>query len=1644
MSSLFRLAVAGCAILFGPVALLAAPAKRAEAPLDLIVVVDVSLSMSKNYNTLTKDKDGKITWSATDPEGIRWDGIQFLIDTANDEDRVALVIFRTDAALVTAGLPNQKNGYVMMKDGRKALKEAVRRLQEHELSLEKTAELQLAPTVEQSRAEEDAPLLLTKPKENRLEDFLPMPAATGETRWAYLGSGTSNVLTLRALAEWELLAKIAERPQYVLLFTDGEDACYYQNFNMRTPGATNPLWKGDKPFRLIDKPNESKIIQWGGAALESMIPPDFLKLSPADRKNFDESKYKALREKDVLSRIQRNEPIIDITLATLRKANVNVFTFGLGPDVEKTMLERIVSGARPTSGVKDFRGATFFAKDNLKLFEQLQHVGWELRERWKVTGVPSRTSKTEAGFNTPSLDVCQSLGALTYSKLPNQAQAQAPLKSLLRPGDPPITARTYSSRSHDYLQVLPQAGTGPREISVEHPEGREAICEFGLRPITPSVELAQPDPTVGYSLLDAIPVRVDFEDIETAKLEPAMFRVTARIFRNGPDGTPQATYELALETRMHAPGSPKWSFEKKWHVARAAFESNILAAAMCGEWNLDVEIETVCTDEKFPDHPLGKAKRKLLRRQFRIDGYPKLKLPEVSTIRTDGPVPGRGKIVLSLDTKFAADELILPDGERVRTETSWLDSSMKYPDFSAANFKGIGGVATAELSVDLTKLDWSTVAKSGRRAAVKTKSNVPDSLSKEAKAQSAEFGIDLRKGEYELQMSSEKLAFDLSNTSAKDPKGRSSKDEVRPSLKTDLFDRAQIRLVVPPDGLIPFRRLGAPEAEAPLKLLCASNEPTAFGAARLGNTQPEVPLALTLRPLDDKPLAPGRYEANVAVRSTADSSSSISSKSLKLTVSVDQLNVAFVGYRKDRLESAALAGTNVELPIKLEMALVAEGTQTLSVRARPKQNPMGPNVALPAVTLVGIREPAWQAVLGSTFGSSPEMEYRLKLAIPESADNGDYQFELDFQLEAISGPGKTKTFSANASVSMQVQRYGLSVSPVTPDGAPVPDRILFESTPGDTQAKEQKIRLAKTVLGTMRWSASVVASPGTPALKTAEKPWFDGLELLASDAGNPNVLHRPSDPIGTKRATTPLGIKQPEQELRLKLSSPPLAPGRYTAVIRFIPRLEGADATALDAVLPDGAAIELPVELIVAGVVPALSVDTDGKQLRAEIRGVKADIGEWEIRSDDHPGWIGALALSKSPRDEITSIATGTVPVPLSRGGPNRFKLIAVGQPTAVPPTAEVIVPARVTLHRQSELPPAPGDANKPAPLRLLFASGDTVIARVRLATGAAAPPALILRRRDDPNASFPPIPLSDDGKNGDAQAGDGEYAGQFTFPTDAGAAYGEYTVSLDPSAKLPYGVEPAKCLLGVARAAEPRSDTLEHSKGLFEIIYGPAQVVAPELVRLKIQGLSNARYRLRVKYLVAGSDADKEGFLARKQVPTSDVFDPRIHLAVKTRGPSGEAGELLKEVWIPFGLEVDLTPEAQKAIEEGLPHPSIEQKSGVMLVITVTGTDSEGRIIEWEDEIPYQVKPKNFYFRTGLVWLIAGVIALPLGVFGIFRWRRWKDKGKVVVAQSAGAGNDILTEKQHRPPQQPAQESREKVTPPPAKPNRLNKDDLF
>src|SRR5262245_10558285 len=191
------------------------PAGERDRPHDLILAVDVSLSMLGSFEETVNGV--RQTFAANDREGIRWDGIQFTVDVARDDDRVALVLYRAESEVVTRFI--DPSGFVRLaqpyprfgnRKGRELLAALVGRLQRLEEGW--------AREIKAMEARGD------RIRAHQFRDYaLFLAEGTPIIRFS-LEHGTASLLTLRRI-ERELLPELRPAPAraWTFLFTDGVD-----------------------------------------------------------------------------------------------------------------------------------------------------------------------------------------------------------------------------------------------------------------------------------------------------------------------------------------------------------------------------------------------------------------------------------------------------------------------------------------------------------------------------------------------------------------------------------------------------------------------------------------------------------------------------------------------------------------------------------------------------------------------------------------------------------------------------------------------------------------------------------------------------------------------------------------------------------------------------------------------------------------------------------------------------------------------------------------------------------------------------------------------------------------------------------------------------------------------------------------------------------------------------------------------------------------------------------------------------------------------------------------------------------------------------------------------------------------------------
>jgi hypothetical protein len=457
----------------------AAPAEgRGEPPQDIILVIEVSASMLFKWQSNTKTD-----LLPNDPESIRWDAVQFMIDIARPEDRIAVVIFSGDAHVVTRAIDGaDPSGLVPIgkpddgkpgRDGRSLLKQAVTDMQAAE---------------QKARKDDDYPVYTVNGKA-----FKP---------W----TETSVICALRTVSE-NLLGKGAAgregRETRVLLLTDGEDMLPSKEEQWNHPAPYNPL--------------KTK------AAYEAYLG--------------ELQKIKAMG----VAEGRRSEALdgwVDRYVKPFREAKAPIFTFALGPECDVPLLEAVARLSRPADAHPVVRGDYRTLKeekrpDSVQLLKQLQEVGWQLRQSWQL---PVQLEKGNEEFETPEIGPWHDMGVLLYCRPAEEYRAEAPpdkdVRGPLARGEEVEGVRPLKSRSHWYYALsrddLARVIDGKKlkgdeklkfVIAGEKERRFPSRAVVSLRTREPLFEYRKPE-GLDYTPLDAIPFEVLFTPYEVNGKRP--------------------------------------------------------------------------------------------------------------------------------------------------------------------------------------------------------------------------------------------------------------------------------------------------------------------------------------------------------------------------------------------------------------------------------------------------------------------------------------------------------------------------------------------------------------------------------------------------------------------------------------------------------------------------------------------------------------------------------------------------------------------------------------------------------------------------------------------------------------------------------------------------------------------------------------------------------------------------------------------------------------------------------------------------------------------------------------------------------------------------------------------------------------------
>jgi hypothetical protein len=588
----------------------AAPAAEpADRPQDLILAVDVSFSMTEAF-----ESRGRMV-PASDADGIRWDGLRFVLDVARPQDRIALVLFRGEAVVVSQFI--DPSGFVELsrsydrfkgKSGRALLEGVLTEIQQKDQEA-------------------------VKKKERNEEYVLDSLGGVKVEMWP----GTSTKLTLDTIRDKGLLAAVdpGKRPTWVLVFTDGVD---------------------EKPFARDDDPRYR-------ASRHGRKRSDFDYIDQLAAK--DSAALNALAGQWVKDYRERQVPVFTFGLGSechlpfLQAISDN--SHPASPD------SRSAASYNPQT-----------SSELLEVLQQVrwelrQHwVVPVLPVRHRPEQEVFRTS--EVGI-WQDLGVLLYRNRLRGGQA--EGQAWAPLRKdvavpRLVPAEgaavevPDLEPRT--SRSHWYYACSTDEPRwqGRLEWTINHQtaddSNYQSKCVAAVRTRQPLFAYREPRQGARYTPKDAIPLEVEFtphavnlrDGKETVPFAAEDFQVMARVF---PLAAPRDVRELTLALLPLEESGPAAKAIRLAPPEKAVrrFRTELVLDTdpeskgkpeLLGRYAVDVTITGI-------QGPLEGAKRRLLRSTFEVTAYPGVHLPEEPiVVSSSGPDTVRAAVAtgLRLDT----------------------------------------------------------------------------------------------------------------------------------------------------------------------------------------------------------------------------------------------------------------------------------------------------------------------------------------------------------------------------------------------------------------------------------------------------------------------------------------------------------------------------------------------------------------------------------------------------------------------------------------------------------------------------------------------------------------------------------------------------------------------------------------------------------------------------------------------------------------------------------------------------------------------------------------------------------------------------------------------------------------------------------
>jgi hypothetical protein len=1521
-----------------------------DQPHDLILAVDVSLSM------IMKTVEGKKEFPPSDRAGIRWDGIQFSVDVARDQDRIALVLYRAENVVVTRFL--DRSGFVQMskpypefggRTGRELLSQLLVELQKQEKKW--------ADEIEALERKKQYPM-------GKFQDFhLPLLAGVPREKFR-MAHGTASLLTLREI-EQRLLPQL--RPKalaWVFLFTDGAEMARYKDDGSQYP------------FSDYDYIARRKGLT--GKRLEAWVEP---------------------------------------WVRVFRAKKVPILTFGLGDACDHPLLESV--GLRSSAPDRpSHRGASYRYGPGmtLKLLNDLRHIQWELSEYWTHDLAPERRDRGQEIFRTPKIGIWRDMGLLLYRLRTGESQrAYCPLKEHMSPpavGGRPLPALVpREGRSYWYYSLSPSAPAlaqaSPEAqlrllVSKDRPphEKYQTHCVAALQPRGPLFRYVGPAPDGRtYTPRDAIPFEVEFHPYalpaRTGQPPEIPFRaedfeVQVTLTRPARDGTAAAKPFARFKLQRDEP-NPADPLAARRFAYDLVLDSNPNAhgdPALTGLYFVDIEIVGIEAPGRRDANPLKGAVRRLIRRTLQVGPYPRLKLaPGPIVLGNDGSGALAAEVRLELDMPT---DPTAPRAPAKPVQTNVRVALGRGPVLGKDVIEpGLFRITPTPLALrgkaGSFRVTLPAEALSGRAEG----DYEGGTLSVQAPWQKVPTALELvvRRRAYTLRVTPPRLRLDLSaRGKSKDPPTLTLKAELETNLdvREKVWLSASDSLEAPASGELEFAQLedglgNKPAKPAVVRFRTRGIGPGAFKLAR-GTEDPEkASLPFTLEP--QSKLQPGLYRRTLYLVGPG-----VKTVPVSVTVAVNEVSVKdSTGKTLDQLSLLGLAGTEVSYTVGFRSALAARPVKKVTVR------------------------PGWEPLRNLSPGGWDRLPLRVKesagdarqvavaLSVPRCVQEGGYETSLTFEI-SVGESDEAQRLQVSLPVYVEVRHTGVRFLQKELERGAL--WLRFPEGKTDSESAPQTLTLLSDAEAPVRWSVERVAAKA-PGLGTTLKPddgrlhvLFKGSSVLPApgETGkDPELRGGPRDPL---RSGSPC-------RLTVRASRKGLAPGLYRTVLRFHSREDRPDAGA-------GQANELTVYVVVPGCANLTAARADARPLylgdealvRVEVAAHDRDPGQGMLRPLDGKG------NSSGPGIPLTRPEAST-PDPAVPGKIVHRYLVKAAPRSAGKNAYEVRWPR---FHRGE----GPAEDVLKCPLTLaalgvievkqrVVGVNENVFIRATIDPAQRpqgdSPLVLHLLDRSDRTRDPVEVELHDTGKpeDGDERAGDGIYSARYPFTSP-----GTYEI-VAPKGGEVGPLRPAEAHVNYEFRYPDRLGTIEYGSGDWLRWLGISEELsAAQAIQLSNRRPERCRWRARLLFPKGAMEAHQVTERNVGSVPAGPEADPRVHLDARLTGPgAAEAGPgwtlggvLQQDQEVELGVESKLS---QPALDEAYghsaagaaPHPALGKSSALILEVELEWLDDQGQVVERRTlRAPLAVATRHWTMNPK-PWILGGGFLVGLYILSRVLLRR-------------------------------------------------------